>query len=260
MYLVYSLYQIWVGVSLSYRTHVNYSLHHKTFDEALAQGLYQRICLVEGESWSPEKQAAWREEIISDYGDGADEKLFCIPVRAGTRYFPSTLLEAVSDPGAVVLRKSCEDSFTFEKEEKRKKEFDTWLKGEARDILLAHTGPVYLGEDFARSGDLTGIFCDEELPDGRLMTFLVIELRNVPFAQQWQVIKYVMNTLPALGSAAFDSRGNGQMIAEYAAQEWPGYVCQVMITTRWYAENFPGLKGSMEDSTTFVRSLYKRTL
>jgi phage FluMu gp28-like protein len=230
----------------------HYSLHRTTFDEALEQGLYQRICLVRGEEWSPETQEQWREAIINDYGDVADEELFCIPVRAGTRYFPSTLLEAVSDPGVAVIRKACEDRFTFEQEEKRVKEFAHWLKGEVRDILLAHTHPVYLGEDFARSGDLTSIFCDEELPDGRLLTFLVIELRNVPFSQQWQVIKYVMDTLPNLGSAAFDSRGKGQMLAELAAQEWPGYVYQVMISTKWYAETFPGLKGRMEDHTTTI--------
>jgi phage FluMu gp28-like protein len=231
---------------------LDYSLHQTTFDEAMAQGLYKRICLVGKEEWSGEKQDAWRNQIIASYGDGADEELFCIPTRAGKRYFPSALLEAVSDNSVAVIRKACEDSFTFEKEEKREKEFDKWLKREVRDILLAHTNPVYVGEDFARSGDLTSIFFDEEMPDGRLLTFLVIELRNVPFAQQWQVIKYVMDTLPALGSAAFDSRGNGQMIAELAAQEWPGYVYQVMITTKWYAENFPGLKGGMEDSATNI--------
>jgi phage FluMu gp28-like protein len=230
----------------------NYSLHRTSFDEALAQGLYKRICLVKGEAWSPEKQNRWREEIIASYGDGADEELFCVPARAGTRYFPSALLEAVSDPGVAVIRKSCEDSFTFEKEEKRVREFEKWLKEEVRNILLAHENPVYIGEDFARSGDLTSVFFDEEMPDGRLLTFLVLELRNVPFAQQWQVIKYGMNTLPALGGAAFDSRGNGQMIAELAAQEWPGYVCQVMITIKWYSENFPRLKGRMEDNATNI--------
>jgi phage FluMu gp28-like protein len=61
-----------------------------------------------------------------------------------------------------------------------------------------------------------------------------------------------METLPNLGSAAFDSRGNGQMIAEYAAQEWPGFVYQVMITIKWYAENFSGLKGAMEDAATTI--------
>ncbi|MDR3173008.1 MAG: hypothetical protein LBU19_02050 [Treponema sp.] len=230
----------------------NYSLHRATFDEALEQGLYKRICLVKGEEWSPEKQEKWREGIINDYGDWADEELFCIPVRAGTRYFPSTLLEAVSDPAVKVIRKACEDSFTFVKKETRVKEFEKWLKSEVRDILKSKTNPVYLGEDFARSGDLTCIFLDELLPAGEQLSFCVIELRNVPFDQQWQTILYIMETLPNFAAGAFDSRGNGQMIAEYAAQEWPGYVHQVMISAGWYAENFPKLKGRMEDGATNI--------
>jgi phage FluMu gp28-like protein len=220
---------------------LDYSLHRTAFDQALEQGLYRRICLTQKEEWSQEKQDAWRDEIIASYGDGADEELFCVPLRAGTRYFPAVLLEAVSDPSVKVIRKTCEDAFTFEKKEIK-----------VRDVLKSKTNPVYLGEDFARSGDLTCIFLDELLPAGELLTFCVIELRNVPFDQQWQTILYIMETLPNFAGGAFDSRGNGQMIAEYAAQEWPGYVHQVMISAGWYAENFPKLKGRMEDGTTNI--------
>ncbi|GMO67648.1 MAG: hypothetical protein Ta2A_15760 [Treponemataceae bacterium] len=230
----------------------DFSLHRTTFDDALAQGLYKRICLVERREWTPAEEAAWRDGIIKYYGDGADEELFCIPVRAGTRYFPSVLLESASDANAKILRKSCEDSFTFEKKEKRVKEFDKWLKSEVRDILLTHENPIYLGEDFARSGDLTCIFLDELMPDGKLCTFLALELRNVPFDQQWQTILYLMENAPNFGGAAFDARGNGQMVAELAAQEWPGYVEQVMLSVKWYAENFPKLKERMEDGTTTI--------
>jgi phage gp29-like protein len=183
---------------------VDYSLHHTTFDDAISQGLYERICLVQKKEWTLELQDEWRKEIIDSYGESADEELFCIPVRAGTRYFPSVLLEAISDSNAKVLRKSCADDFVFESKEKRVKEFDTWLKNEVRDTLLIHTNPIYLGEDFARSGDLTCIFLDELMPDGKLLTFLVIELRNVPFDQQWQTILYLMDTVPNFGSGACD--------------------------------------------------------
>jgi phage FluMu gp28-like protein len=88
------------------------------------------------------------------------------------------------------------------------------------------------------------------------LTFLAIELRNVPFAQQWQTVLYIMNELPNFGGGAYDARGNGQMIAELAAQEWPGYVEMVMITVKWYAENFPKLKGSMEDDDTNIPDDY----
>lgn len=108
--------------------------------------------------------------MFADYGDAADEELLCIPVRAGTRYFPTTLLEAASDSGVSVIRKACDDAFTFVKPDKREHEFDKWLKSEVRDILRAHTNPTYLGEDFARSGELTCISLDELLPDGRLLT------------------------------------------------------------------------------------------
>jgi len=230
----------------------DYSLHHTSFDDAIEQGLYKRICLVRKLEWSEENQNVWRKEIIKSYGEDADEELFCIPSRAGKRYFPAALLKAISDDDIKVLRKSCEDGFTFEKEEKRVQEFETWLKNEVRDSLLMHKNPVYLGEDFARSGDLTVIFLDELSPNNRLENFLVIELRNVPFAQQWQVILYIMNTLPDFAGGAFDSRGNGQMIAEYAAQEYPGVVSQVMITTAWYAATCPKLKERMEESTTTI--------
>jgi phage FluMu gp28-like protein len=230
----------------------NYALHKTTIDDALSEGLYRRICLVQKKTWTPEREAQWRSALLVDYGDAADEELFCIPVRAGARYFPSVLLEAVSDPGVKVIRKSCDEAYTFAPKETRVKEFAGWLKTEVRDILLSKTNPAYLGEDFARSGDLTCIFLDEVLPAGQQLTFCVIELRNVPFDQQWQTIRYVMEVLPNFAGGAFDSRGNGQMIAEYAAQEWPGYVHQVMISAGWYAENFPKLKGRMEDATTNI--------
>jgi phage FluMu gp28-like protein len=230
----------------------NYSLHTTTIDDALREGLFRRICQVKKEPWTPEIEAEWKHTLLGQYGDAADEELFCIPARAGARYFPAVLLEAVSDPSAKVIRKSCEDSFTFTKKETRVKEFDRWLKHEVRDILKSKTTPVYLGEDFARSGDLTCIFLDELLPVGEQLTFCVIELRNVPFDQQWQTILYIMKTLPNFAGGAFDSRGNGQMIAEYAAQEWPGYIHQVMISPGWYAENFPKLKGRMEDGSTTI--------
>ena len=93
---------------------------------------------------------------------------------------------------------------------------------------------------------------DEELSDGGTDTLCEIELRNIPFAQQWQFIKLCCDTLPHFDGAAFDSRGNGQMIAELAAQEYPGSIFQVMLSRKWYAENFPKLKDAFEDGKTNI--------
>lgn len=74
------------------------------FDQALREGLYQRICLVSGRDWSPEAEADWRQEIIDFYGDGADEELFCIPALGSGAWLPGPLIEARMTARAPVLR------------------------------------------------------------------------------------------------------------------------------------------------------------
>lgn len=67
----------------------DYSLHKITLDQAISDGLYQRICLVNGWHYSPAAETTWRSQLISDYGVGADEELFCIPldVKGGGKVF-----------------------------------------------------------------------------------------------------------------------------------------------------------------------------
>lgn len=60
-----------------------YSLHTTTIDDALAEGLYRRICLVRGQPWSPDAEAAWLAELLDFYGLDAEEELRCIPRKAG---------------------------------------------------------------------------------------------------------------------------------------------------------------------------------
>lgn len=228
----------------------DYSLHRTTIDDALADGLYKRICLVKKEDWSKEKETEWREQLIKDYGDGADEELYCVPHTSGEQYFPRALIDSVKTDVSV-FRFSESDNFTFESEWKRERKIQKWFR-DIKPILQSTHNPIVLGEDFARSGDLTVIWINEILSDEKTQTLCVIELRNIPFAQQWQMIKLIGQTAIDFQGAAFDARGNGQMIAEYAAQEWSGYVYQVMISRKWYAENFPHLKSRFEDKGATV--------
>jgi Mu-like prophage FluMu protein gp28 len=229
----------------------DYSLHTTTIDDALADGLYKRICLVGKKSWSIEAEKEWREQLIKDYGDGADEELFCIPSSSGDRYFTRAMLDQVADPECRIFRHAETDAFTFEKESKRESVIAKWFR-EVEPILKSTENPVCFGSDFARSGDLTVHWFNEVLPNGQTPTLCVIELRNVPFAQQWQIVQLMIGALRDFWGGAFDSRGNGQMIAELAAQEWPGMIWQVMLARKWYAENFPQYRTRLEDKTTTV--------
>lgn len=56
-----------------------YYLQKVTFQDAVAEGLYKRICLVNGEEWTLEKEFEWIKNIYAFYGSGADEELDVVP-------------------------------------------------------------------------------------------------------------------------------------------------------------------------------------
>src|SRR5690606_28152695 len=89
-----------------------YSVVRCTFDDALNDGLYQRICLVTGKAWSVDGEAAWRAGIIASYGEDADEELFCIPSKGGGIYISRALIEARMLPELKVFRLECPAEFT----------------------------------------------------------------------------------------------------------------------------------------------------
>ena len=47
----------------------DYSLHHTTFDDALRDGLYERVKLVMGDEMPENSREEWRESIYAFYGD-----------------------------------------------------------------------------------------------------------------------------------------------------------------------------------------------
>ncbi len=229
----------------------SYSLHRTTFDEALTEGLYQRICLVKGETWTPEKEAAWTREIRAFYGDAASEELDCIPRASGGRWLPRALIEARMAGEAPVIRWTCEDGFVDQADHVRAADCQDWLDAKLRPHLnqLTSYTRTFLGEDFGRSGDLTVLW--PLVLEGNLVrrTPFVIELRNVPFTQQEQIVFYLLNRLPRFSYGAFDARGNGQFLAERARQRFGAAVIEeVQLSEPWYRENMPPLKAAFEDA------------
>ncbi|GBQ23500.1 Mu-like prophage FluMu protein gp28 [Acetobacter estunensis NRIC 0472] len=88
-----------------------YRILRTTFDDALDDGLYRKICEKSGEDWSPEAQAQWRQEIVGFYGDAAAEELFCIPSPSSGAYIPLVLIEQRTVADTPVLRWSCDATF-----------------------------------------------------------------------------------------------------------------------------------------------------
>lgn len=226
-----------------------------SFDEALEQGLYQRVCLVRGKEWTPEAEAAWRDEIRAFYGQDAAEELDCVPSQGSGVYLTRALIEANMSADIPVLRLTCPEGFERMPEAVRIAFVDAWLEQHVAP-LLAQMDPnllSYYGWDFGRSGDLSFFLPLQQTRRLELRAPFAIELRNVPFAQQEQLCFWVGDRLPRFVAGKHDARGNGQALAEKAQQHF-GFerIEAVMLSQPWYLEHSPLMKAAMEDRTLLL--------
>lgn len=231
------------------------TVHRVTFADAVADGLYRRVCLRKGKPWSQEDEDAWVADVRNFYGDDAAEELDAIPVRGGGIYLPLALVEARMTPvGAPlpIVRQRWTDEFGLLPEPVRAAEVDAWLREEVAPALAAldPNRRHGFGQDFARVGDLSVVTVLEEGGDLVERARLVIEIGNCPFAQQRQIVRFIGENLPRFHSAAMDATGNGADLAEFAADTFGhSRVEQVKLTDAFYLANMPRFKAALEDAT-----------
>lgn len=231
----------------------SYSVHRIPLDLALSDGLFRRICEVTGQQWSPEAEAAWVAERIREYGDDAQEELYCVPARSGGTYISRDLTEKQMRPGPV-LRLTVEDGFTIKPEAERVAFVEGWCQDNLSEILeklnpeLLH----YFGEDFGRTSDRSVITIGELTIGLQRRIRLAVEMANVPYDQQKQVLFFLVDRLPRFFSGCLDATGNGGALAEAALQKYgPSRIECIKITPQFYAEHLPKFRralvsGSME--------------
>ncbi|MGD9809649.1 MAG: hypothetical protein AB7U93_13780 [Deferribacterales bacterium] len=226
-----------------------YSLHTVTFRDAIADGLYKRICLVSGKEYSPEAEDAFVESIYQQYGEAADEELDCIPKKSGKSYFNSAVVENNLDKGIPYLEFGKPDEWKLLDPDVRRAEITEWCEENLTPLLeMYDKETVWFGEDFARNGDAT-IF-DPCFDDGDNFTSMfLLELRNIPFADQETFLFFILDRVN-LGGAALDATGNGAQIAENTALRYGvDRVHEIKLNQKWYQENVPRYKTRLEDGT-----------
>lgn len=131
-----------------------------TFRDAMAAGLYERICLVKGEKPTEEGKVRWEADIRAIYGDAAAEELDCIPSSGGGSWLPLDLITAAEHPEAGIADR---------------------YQG----------GPCWVGWDVARRKDLSVVWVFEQIGSIRWLRER-IEMRGVSFAEQYRRIDEVM--------------------------------------------------------------------
>lgn len=227
------------------------------FDQALNEGLYQRICLVTGRDWSAAAEAAWRQDIIDFYGDGADEELFCVPSLSSGAWLPAPLIEARMVVRTPVLRLELPADYMFRNRVEQASLMAPFLE-DLRDQLAALdlTPQFAFGFDFARVADLTAgslMAIEQRLKRREVLAF---ELRNVPGVEQKLIVRTIFQHVRArMIGAAFDATGMGWTVAEDLGREFglredpegSGMVIAVKFSEEWYRLHMPPLKAAIED-------------
>jgi phage FluMu gp28-like protein len=229
-----------------------YSVHRVTFDEAIEQGLYKRVCQAKGEAYSTKGEQDWVHDIRAMYAHNAAEELDCVPSNSSGAYLSRSLIEQRMVSTAPVLRYSCSQGFEQLADHERSAHAQDWIDEYLHPVLaqLPKASRSSVGVDFGRSGDLSVFIPLIEGQGLQRSAPCIIELRNVPFKQQEQILFVLADHLPRLNYLALDARGNGQYLAEVAMQRYgQNSVDQVMLTQNWYLENMPRLKAALEDGT-----------
>ncbi|SDU82228.1 hypothetical protein [Pseudomonas sihuiensis] len=231
----------------------DYSIHRITLDDALAQGLYKRICYVTNQEWSPEAEKQWRDKLYKNAPnvESAEEEYGCVPKKSGGTYLSRVLIEQamVNDHSIRIYRYEAPEGFEQWTPEMREAEIRAWCEENLAPELarLNARNRHTFGEDFARRGDLT-VFTPLQIdPLLRKRVPFEAELRNLTYEAQRQVMFFICDRLPRLSGLAFDATGNGGYLAEQAALRYgAGLVDQVQLSLAWYALWMPKLKGELE--------------
>lgn len=239
----------------------DYSIHRITFDDAVANGLYERVCLIKGETATPEGKAAWYRKIRRAYGsriDAMKEELDAIPREGDGITLPMAWIEACQVPDYKVARWSPpppdhRGEFVDWPEADRIAEMARFLAAEVDPMLdaLPKRFPHALGEDFAMRHDRSAIaigYTDQLL--ARHVP-LIVELHRCPYAQQKQALYHIARRLPRFQGGILDANGSGMALAQEARQEFgAGRIVELIATDSWYREN----------TVPFVRAFEERTI
>lgn len=230
-------------------------VHRITFREAVAQGLFKRVCLRRGLEWTQALEDKWVADAYAYYGDDADEELDVVPSLSGGAFLPMALIEARMSSETPLVRGRWKSGFALEPEYARNAEVEEWCARELKPHLdaIGRDARCALGGDCGRVADLSVFSLLAEQENLVQRCVLQVELSNCPFKQQEQILFYILDYVRdelRLKAGALDAAGIGAPMAEAAAQRYGALVIeQVKPSEKFYIEQMPKFKAAFEDAT-----------
>jgi len=193
-----------------------------TLKDALADGLYERICLVTGEEPTPSGKIEWEADIRDSYGDDADEELDCIPSKGSGSWISPALIAAAAHE-------------------------------EAGHPRFYQGGLCFVGRDIARRNHLATILPFEDV-NGVLWQRESVEMRNETFAAQAKEFDRIVADYRVV-RAAFDQSGMGEVVVEQAQEKYGEHLVEGVIFSSTAKLNMATiLKQRFEDGTIRIKN------
>lgn len=237
------------------------SLHRVDIHQAVAEGLYRRQCQVKGVPWTEEGERLWVAAKLASWGAG--EEYLVNPASSSSAYIRRDLIEECSHRVPIVRLELPEEHMrlageTKEAAEARRAAFvERWCETELRPLLerLPADRIATVGADFARScnGDLSVFAPLVERRDLVKVCPWLLEMRGVPFEEQWTILRFLCENIPKFGGTSIDGTGSGSWLAETAlAYFGESFVTYVKLSATWYSENIPRFRSAFEEHQILV--------
>ncbi|HIE4485183.1 TPA: hypothetical protein ACXM52_000306 [Stenotrophomonas maltophilia] len=242
-----------------------------TFDDAVANGLYERVCAMRGKVATAEGKKEWYTGIRSAYGPrkaAMREELDVIPRDGDGSAIPSVWIDRAMPEVRPVLRLVFDDDFPKRSEKEREIWCSVWIATTLLPVLRAavagFTGRWAIGMDFARHRHFSVIKPAKVGQDLRRDVPFLIEMANAPTRQQEQILWALLDALkegfPGRWSFAGDATGPGQTLMEYTGDRYGraeldtetgryigGPIHEVTLSRPWYGEWMPKYIALFED-------------
>ena len=249
-------------------------VYRVTFDDAVANGLYERVCWMQRKAPTADGKRDWYAAIRSAYGPrtaAMREELDAIPRDGSGSAIPTIWIERampVLTPSRPVIRLALEDAFARRSEDDREMWCRQWIASELLPIMAEalldrgrHVERWAVGMDFARHRHFSVVLPAYVAMDLRRECPFAVELHNVPTRQQEQILWALLDELPSgRWSFAGDASGPGQTLMEYTGDRYGraeldretgrylgGPVHEIVLSRPWYGAHMPPYIRLFED-------------
>ncbi|EMI1355409.1 hypothetical protein ACMGMD_001425 [Klebsiella pneumoniae] len=226
-----------------------------TFDDAVANGLFERVCAMKGEVATVESKKTWYNRIRNAYGPrkaAMREELDAIPRDGNGICIPGVWIERAMPEERPVIRLALDDDFIHMTEAERAAWGNDWIDRELRPVMAETLNPELrhvFGMDFARHRHFSSIVPMTIMQNLCRDVPFLLELNNVPSALQQQILFWLIEHLPRQSGGAMDATGPGMVLAEYTADRYGRpRIAEITLNRKWYGFWMPKFTGLFEDS------------